>query len=329
MVTTLKTRFQNKHDIPANWEKAVNFVPLAGELVIYDDHYFDDNGQKIVVADAIRYKIGDGSMQADGTVKGTKINDLPFVDIIYEEATTSTAGLMSASDKTKLNSLDANILGSAGNNHVYIDHTAGSTDLLGTNHLNLGQSNASGGANISLKDGKATYEAEQHKFNGSVDFSEAEISGLPNGEIDTSNLVTLNGTQTISGQKTFSNAVNLSNSGYSGGKTWNYTVQETFLTDDENNVSAGAFTLKNNGKLYVAPQGSTASELIVAKAGAGNTSYTNGVITRTIYNGTSTSLAIPTTTGTIATQEWVNENVANSNSIEFATDEELATYLGI
>ena len=107
MVTTLKTRFQNKHDIPANWEKAVNFIPLAGELVIYDDHYFDANGQKIVVADTVRFKIGDGIMQADGTVKGTKVNDLPFTDITYEEATALAAGLMSAADKQKLDGIDA------------------------------------------------------------------------------------------------------------------------------------------------------------------------------------------------------------------------------
>ena len=36
---TLKTRVKHKHDIPANWEKAVNFIPLAGEIIIYDDHF--------------------------------------------------------------------------------------------------------------------------------------------------------------------------------------------------------------------------------------------------------------------------------------------------
>lgn len=71
MLKTVKTRVQNKHDIPANWEKATNFIPLAGELIIYDDHYFDDNNNKVVVADTIQYKIGDGV---------TTVNNLPFVD---------------------------------------------------------------------------------------------------------------------------------------------------------------------------------------------------------------------------------------------------------
>jgi hypothetical protein len=69
LLKTVKTRVQNKHDIPANWEKAINFIPLAGELIIYDDHYFDDNGTKVVVADTVKYKVGDGI---------TLINDLPF-----------------------------------------------------------------------------------------------------------------------------------------------------------------------------------------------------------------------------------------------------------
>ena len=52
-------RLQLKHDTEANWIKAVNFIPLAGEIIIYDadDIY------------PVRVKIGDGT---------TKVNDLPF-----------------------------------------------------------------------------------------------------------------------------------------------------------------------------------------------------------------------------------------------------------
>lgn len=55
------TRAQQKHDIEANWIKAVNFIPLAGEIIIYDtDEYYN----------YVRYKIGNGM---------TKVNELPFV----------------------------------------------------------------------------------------------------------------------------------------------------------------------------------------------------------------------------------------------------------
>lgn len=33
---TVYTRIQNKHDLEVNWKKATGFIPLAGELVIYD-----------------------------------------------------------------------------------------------------------------------------------------------------------------------------------------------------------------------------------------------------------------------------------------------------
>lgn len=66
MSTSEKTytniRVVNKHDVEANWIKAVNFTPKQGELIIYDK---DEN------YDYQRIKIGDGI---------TNVNLLPFVD---------------------------------------------------------------------------------------------------------------------------------------------------------------------------------------------------------------------------------------------------------
>ena len=59
---TFKGRIQNKHDTEANWNAAVNFKPLAGELIIYDE----DNAHSTP-----RFKVGDGS---------TLVSDLPFVN---------------------------------------------------------------------------------------------------------------------------------------------------------------------------------------------------------------------------------------------------------
>ena len=60
MAKSLKTRIQHKHDTEANWQQAVTFVPLAGEIIIYDAD--DANSTP-------RVKIGDGS---------TLVNDLGF-----------------------------------------------------------------------------------------------------------------------------------------------------------------------------------------------------------------------------------------------------------
>lgn len=66
------TRIQHKHDTEANWLKATNFAPLAGEIIVYDK---DDTH------DYQRIKIGDGT---------TKINNLPFApsldDVVYSSA---------------------------------------------------------------------------------------------------------------------------------------------------------------------------------------------------------------------------------------------------
>lgn len=53
-------RIIQKHDSEANWKKATNFIPKAGEIIIYDT---DETHNYC------RIKIGDGS---------TLINNLPF-----------------------------------------------------------------------------------------------------------------------------------------------------------------------------------------------------------------------------------------------------------
>lgn len=53
----IKTRIQNKNDTSENWEKAVNFIPLKGEIIIYND--------------TLQFKIGDGT---------TLLSQLEFTD---------------------------------------------------------------------------------------------------------------------------------------------------------------------------------------------------------------------------------------------------------
>lgn len=72
---TIKTRVINKHDIEANWLKAVNFIPWQGELIIYDKE-IDANGNTLELPEGRqapytyeRFKIGDGI---------TNVNELPF-----------------------------------------------------------------------------------------------------------------------------------------------------------------------------------------------------------------------------------------------------------
>ena len=54
---TFQGRIVQKHDTEANWKKAINFVPLKGEIIVYDD--------------LKKIKIGDGV---------TKVGNLAFIN---------------------------------------------------------------------------------------------------------------------------------------------------------------------------------------------------------------------------------------------------------
>ena len=54
---TFQGRIVQKHDTDANWDKATNFIPLKGEIIVYDD--------------LKKIKIGDGV---------TKVGNLAFIN---------------------------------------------------------------------------------------------------------------------------------------------------------------------------------------------------------------------------------------------------------
>lgn len=71
MEKEMKERIQIKHDTAQNWAKAVNFTPLAGELIVYDGVL--ENG---VYIEKPKLKIGDGIH---------KLSELPFMFIEEEK----------------------------------------------------------------------------------------------------------------------------------------------------------------------------------------------------------------------------------------------------
>lgn len=80
-----KTRFQNKYDLEVNWLQAENFIPLAGELIVYGKEVDPATGDVLQNAEGTpllpsnrsepytydRFKLGDGK---------TTINNLSFID---------------------------------------------------------------------------------------------------------------------------------------------------------------------------------------------------------------------------------------------------------
>lgn len=62
----MKKQLTIKHDIAANWAKAINFIPNFDELILYDG--IIENGKYVELP---RLKRGDGK---------TKLNELPFIE---------------------------------------------------------------------------------------------------------------------------------------------------------------------------------------------------------------------------------------------------------
>lgn len=101
----LKTRVVNKHDTETNWNKATNFIPKAGEVIIYDP---DTSHTKH------RLKIGDGT---------TAVNDLSFItdEVLVTSINGKTGNVVLNADnipmastnlttiKTKFNSVETSI----------------------------------------------------------------------------------------------------------------------------------------------------------------------------------------------------------------------------
>lgn len=73
MPKSFETRIQSKHDTTANWNAAQGFIPLAGEIIIYDD-YEQVDGQNIP-----GIKIGTGNAY---------VQDLPFIVDAVEPGST-------------------------------------------------------------------------------------------------------------------------------------------------------------------------------------------------------------------------------------------------
>lgn len=75
---TINARLQQKHDIKAHWELAANFIPKAGEIIVYDDL------NKIKIGDGTTYvnklpftngSVGEKHINENGEVKGEIFND--------------------------------------------------------------------------------------------------------------------------------------------------------------------------------------------------------------------------------------------------------------
>ena len=165
---TLKTRIVHKHDIEANWNLATGFIPMDGEIIIYD-------------ADANysykRVKIGDGS---------TNVANLPFIDepaldLIDEvsDALTTLSGSVSTNYNESIIALSVNgttvtYVKGDGSTHSFETQDTNTTYSLGTDEVTgLTKLYATTG---SAEDGTMTQKAIKTELDKKVGVSIDEAS---------------------------------------------------------------------------------------------------------------------------------------------------------
>lgn len=103
-MANVKTRIIQKHDSSANWAKATTFVPLKGEIIIYDDL------GKIKIGDGIA-KVNDLPFTNADAVKQIKLNNVaktPNADGVVDLGTVITAHQDISGKQDKLSTVQLN-----------------------------------------------------------------------------------------------------------------------------------------------------------------------------------------------------------------------------
>lgn len=131
----ISARTQQKIDLTANWEKATNFVPKKGEIIVYSD------GGGVGIP---KMKVGDGT---------TKVGSLKFITATVPDASITVSGIVNTGEQTfggnktfqkTLRVVDSNgkppsiALGRADSSFSYL--------FLDRNSLNFGTLDNSGGS---------------------------------------------------------------------------------------------------------------------------------------------------------------------------------------
>ena len=70
----IKTRIQNKNDTSENWEKAVNFIPLKGEIIIYNDLRLIKIGDGVTKVGALEFANSKDAETLTGASLSTILN---------------------------------------------------------------------------------------------------------------------------------------------------------------------------------------------------------------------------------------------------------------
>lgn len=261
------TRIQHKYDTKANWEKATNFTPKKGELIIYSD--------------VKKFKVGDGV---------SLLSALDFYDIDLSSYATKAYTDQAEADalaaaKTYANGLAKNYATAA--QGAKADSALQSSDIAAAAKKSVDSSISSGSTSTNLPTSAAVasfVEGKGYTSNKGTVTSVVAGNGLAGGTITGTGTIShgdtsSQGSITASGRK-YVTGVTLDTYGHvTGLTTGTETVTDTNSTYD---LAASTSSANGNVKINLIAGGSSSGTDSVIIKGSGATSVTtdaNGVIT--------------------------------------------------
>ena len=300
---TFQGRIIQKHDTKANWDKATNFVPLKGEIIIYDD--------------LKKIKIGDGVTKIGNLVF---INDLDTINGKYLPLTGGTmTGNININNKTITN-LKTPTADTEAANKKYVDDQIAANDHI----VNRFTFTATAGQStftipFDFKDSSALTiyyngimmrETDNYTVSGKV----ITLVGFTAEVDDYITVMGIEGAAAIDFGKEATNAINQMNTAKTETITAINNIKSQASTEI-NTVKSNAITEINN--LVATLPSDTTNIMFLNKT---NTMTANGKITMD-------STYTPSANGDVATKQYVDNHVPDIDP-PVGTSTNYAIYIG-
>lgn len=301
-------RIVHKHDIEANWNKAINFIPKNGEIIIYDP---DSNYSYA------RVKVGDGT---------TKVTSLPFIDNAIKTAQTNLSDTVNSVKNNSITGLSVSgqtitytkgngttgTITTQDNNTTYSAGTGLSLSGTTFNHKNsITAATAQGDASKTLAFGDTftiptiTYDAQGHITGKGT--TTMTMPANPNSDTKVTQIVTTsNASYPLLLAPSGQTATATTTSYFDSGVTLNPSTN-TIATNISGNAAtatqlATARTIQTNlGSTSPTSFNGTAN---ITPGVTGTLSVANGGTGATTASGARTTLEVPSKTGDGASGTW-------------------------
>lgn len=157
--TTFQSRIIQKHDTKANWDKATNFIPLKGEIIVYDD--------------LNKIKIGDGS---------TTVVNLPYsattnYNDLSNKPTIGAGTITIQKNSTKIDSFSVNTTANKTINITVPTKVSDlNDDVIDGNYLPLTGGNITGTLTITDNSGNSQFQLNDILFTSSTEATECDLN---------------------------------------------------------------------------------------------------------------------------------------------------------